>query len=147
MNPWLCSTHIKPDVAVYFDSEMAIHYLLIEVFSNNMLQTARETAIKLILQLQLKRLLGCTEDEVIGFAFASIGREIPDSVSVHKTLSTISEKKEFTEVKESEGEEEVKVKAESESEGEVKVKAEYEVKMKKRSRSKQMMHRKRREKN
>ena len=85
---------------------MAIPCLLIEVWSINMLQTARQTAIKLILQLQLKRLLGSTEDEVIGFAFPQI--QIPESVSEIKPLFNIQEQSEAEGTEAKDGSEEKK---------------------------------------
>ena len=106
LKPWLCSTNIVPDVAVNYallpqeekNLSNAIPCLLIEVWSNNILKTARQLAIKLILQLQLKKVLGFTEDEVIGFAFPQ--KEITESVSESgKKLFKITEQPE-QEVKE-----------------------------------------------
>ena len=77
LQPWLCSTTILPDIAVYpylngedvsQVQETNIPYFLAEYYSKNMLATARQCAIKLIILLQLNRLHGCTENKVIGFA-------------------------------------------------------------------------------
>ena len=75
LQPWLCSTTIKPDIAVYPNGEDVsevektnIPYFLAEYYSVDMVATARQCAIKLILLLQLNRLHGCTENKVIGIA-------------------------------------------------------------------------------
>ena len=77
LQPWLCSTTILPDIAVYpyLNGEDVLQvqvtnipYFLAEYYSKNMLATARQCAIKSIILLQLNRLHGCTENKVIGFA-------------------------------------------------------------------------------
>eukprot|EP00731_Ephydatia_muelleri_P005758 Em0003g6a len=83
LQPWLCSTTILPDIAVYPYSsaeqvdvsqvqETNIPFFLAEYYSKDILATAKQCAIKLILLLQLNRLHGCTEKIVIGFALPQI---------------------------------------------------------------------------
>ena len=83
LQPWLCSTTILPDIAVYpylsaeqvdvsHVQETNIPFFLAEYYSKDILATARQCAIKLILLLQLHRLHGCTEKIVIGFALPQI---------------------------------------------------------------------------
>ncbi|KAL5502024.1 hypothetical protein EMCRGX_G008718 [Ephydatia muelleri] len=83
LQPWLCSTTFFPDIAVYPYSsaeqvdvshvqETNIPFFLAQYYSKDILATARQCAIKLILLLQLNRLHGCTEKIVIGFALPQI---------------------------------------------------------------------------
>ena len=82
LQPWLhvCST---TDIAVYPYSsaeqvdvshvqETNIPFFLAQYHSKDILATAKQCAIKLILLLQLNRLHGCTEKIVIGFALPQI---------------------------------------------------------------------------
>ncbi|KAL5502189.1 hypothetical protein EMCRGX_G008920, partial [Ephydatia muelleri] len=82
LQPWLhvCST---TDIAVYPYSsaeqvdvshvqETNIPFFLAQYYSKDILATAKQCAIKLILLLQLNRLHGCTEKIVIGFALPQI---------------------------------------------------------------------------
>ena len=77
------STTIYPDIAVYLYSsaeqvdvshvpETNIPFFLAQYYSKDILATAKQCAIKLILLLQLNRLHGCTEKIVIGFALPQI---------------------------------------------------------------------------
>ena len=82
LQPWLhvCST---TDIAVYPYSsaeqvdvshvqETNIPFFLAQYYSKDILATAKQCAIKLILLLQLNRLHSCTEKIVIGFALPQI---------------------------------------------------------------------------
>ncbi|KAL5502007.1 hypothetical protein EMCRGX_G008698 [Ephydatia muelleri] len=80
LQPWLSST---TDIAVYPYSsveqvdvshvqETNIPFFLAQYYSKDILATAKQCAIKLILLLQLNRLHGCTEKIVIGFALPEI---------------------------------------------------------------------------
>ena len=80
LQPWLSST---TDIAVYPYSsveqvdvshvqETNIPFFLAQYYSKDILATAKQCAIKLILLLQLNRLHGCTEKIVIGFALPQI---------------------------------------------------------------------------
>ena len=80
LQPWLSST---TDIAVYPYSsveqvdvshvqETNIPFFLAQYYSKDILATAKQCAIKLILLLQLNRLHGCTEKIVFGFALPQI---------------------------------------------------------------------------
>ena len=106
LQPWLCSTTILPDIAVYpylngedvwQVQETNIPYFLAEYNSINMLATARQCAIKLIILLQLNRLHGCTENKVIGFALPQMSPEAQMKPQMSSTMQEVKEEQELVE--------------------------------------------------